>query len=101
MTSAIRDGRFAALSACSAAAVLAASGAHLFSAAWAAMASDTVPTNATATASERREMPRPERRPNTFITGLTTIHRPQSWRAVFCAVLVAPESYLVCWDAAV
>src|ERR1700722_15717345 len=82
MTSAIRDGRLKALSACSFAATLATSGERMFRAAWAPVARDTVPTNAAATASERREMPRPERRPNTFITGLITIHRADVARSL-------------------
>src|SRR5579863_2128550 len=75
MTSAIRDGRLKAFAACSELAAVATSSERMFSAAWAPIASDTVPTSAAATAIERREMRSPERWPNTFITGLITIHR--------------------------
>src|ERR1700676_2287306 len=52
----MRGGRLEVTSACSVATALAASSARLFSAAWAPIASDTMPTNAAATATERREM---------------------------------------------
>src|SRR5438067_9013546 len=52
----MREGRFAASRSCSVATALAASSARRLSAAWAPIASDTVPTSAAAMARERREM---------------------------------------------
>src|SRR5579871_530629 len=92
MTSAIRDTRLAALSACSAEATLAASSARLFSAAWAPMASDTVPRSAATTASDRRDMPNPEKRAKKFISDFISNHYPLREN------LVAPARYLVCRD---
>src|SRR5579862_3210006 len=89
MTSAIRDGRLPTLVTCSAAAILAASSARLFSAAWAPSTSDAVPINAAATPSERREMRSRENWPNKLITGLIRTHC--SSRAVLCRASCSPS----------